>query len=291
MNYTVKITGGAAEGPFSLYYDTVTPANILASGLSWQDLVDGYEIYGVSDTATKILIVNLDLDCLTTSSYNLPSPTPTPTLTQTLSSTPTPTPTVTVTTTPTNTITPGLSATPTPTPTLTLTATPTPTATYVPPVPPTYFDSNYTGYESSCIQSEGWAYTRLISAPMATVTVQLVIDHLVNDIVPGQSGVCAASTLYETILPSATPTKYSVKGGASAAIGVPPGILYDTTTFNLTTNTSGYIDLLLTYSTQNLLDGYSNGSAKLTIKSVNGQNITNGDVLECKYLCTNLINC
>lgn len=291
MNYTIKITGGAAEGPFSLYYDVVNPANILASGLSWQDLVDGYEVYGVSDTATKILITNLDPDCLTTSSYNLPSPTPTPTPTQTISSTPTQTPTLSLTATPTNTVTSGLPPTPTPTPTLTLTATPTLTSTYVPPIPSTYFDTSYTGYESSCIQSEGWAYTRLISAPMATVTVQIVIDHLVNDIISGQNGVCAVSKLYETILPSITPTKYSVLGGASTIPGMPPVRLYDTNTFTVTTNTLGYIDLLLTYATQNLLDGYSNGSAKLTIKSVNGQNITNGDVLECKYLCTNIIDC
>ncbi len=291
MNYTVKLTGGLAEGPFNIYYNLVDPSNLIVSGLTRQDLLDGYEVLNVSSSATKILVTNLDPDCLNTGSFDLPSPTPTPTLTRTLTPTPTSTPTISLTSSPTNTVTPGLTTTPTATPTVSVTATPTLTPTATTIVPATYFNSDYTGYEASCIQSEGWAYSRLVSAPMATVTLELRLYHLVNDVAPGQASVCASSVFYETLLPATFPAKNLNLGSISSAIGAPPGILYDVAYFNVTTNTDGYIDLLLTYATKNLLDGYSNGSATLKITQVNGFSITNGDVLEAKYLCTNLGDC
>jgi hypothetical protein len=126
---------------------------------------------------------------------------------------------------------------------------------------------------------------------MATVTLELKLYHLVNDVYPGQPSVCASSVFYETLLPATFPTKNLILGTVSSAIGAPPGTLYDLSYYNVTTNTDGYIDILLTYATQNLLDVYSNGSATLTITQVNGNNITNGDVLEARYLCTNIEDC
>jgi hypothetical protein len=290
MDYTIKITSGLAEGPFDIYYNAVNPSNLLAAGVTRDDLLFGYDLLSVPSTATTILVVNTDLDCINVVSYNLPEPTPTPTAT--LTSTPTPTRTSTPTLTPTSTLTSTPTATittPTPTPTRTSTPTPTPTATTV--IPATYFDTSYSGYEASCVNSEGWAYSRLVSAPGATVRVKLAINHYVNDIVVGQSEVCATSSLYETALPSSTPPKNTLLGNVFDNLGVPPGVLYDEQEIDLTINLDGYIDLILTYATNNLFDNYSNGSATVTVIRINGTNVSNGDVLECKYLCTNIGAC
>lgn len=135
-------TVGNAAGPFNLYYNTESPGTLLASGITAQQLINGYMLYDVTPAATSILIVDPGIcNTITTLTVNYPSPTatPTPTLTISLTPTQTPTPTGTPPVTPTNTITPSQTGTlqpATPTPTATTTQTPTPTNTATPPVTP-----------------------------------------------------------------------------------------------------------------------------------------------------------
>lgn len=132
-NYIVRITQNTnAVGPFSIYEGSVIPANLLFSGLTRQDMLNG-------------VVVQLGPGCVS------PTPTPTPTVTpSSVSPTPTPTPSLTPSLTPTNTPTPSVTGTPGATPTPTTTTTPTqsitptltttPTLTPTPTATPTIFD-------------------------------------------------------------------------------------------------------------------------------------------------------
>ena len=130
MDFIVSISGDA-EGPFNIYYDTVSSGTLVASNVSKSTLVGGYSIT-VAGNPTSIIVVNTDSDCQNSETYYLPTATPTPTPVPT--ATPTPTPT----SVPNCTLWGGsvvlASATPTPTPTGTPTpsATPTPTGTPTP---------------------------------------------------------------------------------------------------------------------------------------------------------------
>lgn len=137
MDFIVSISGDA-EGPFNIYYDTVSSGTLVASNVSKSTLVGGYAVT-IAGNPTSIIVVNTDSDCQNSETYYLPTATPTPTPVPT--ATPTPTPTfvlnctlwggsvtlASVTPTPTPTATP----TPTPAPTSTATPTPTPTGTLV----------------------------------------------------------------------------------------------------------------------------------------------------------------
>lgn len=127
MDFIVTISGDA-EGPFNIYYDSVSSGTLVDSNVSKASLSAGYSVT-ISGTPTSIIVVNTDSDCQNSQTYYLPTPTPTPTIAPTF--TPTPTPTL---------LNCGLwggsvaftGATPTPTPTAT--ATPTPAG---PPSTPT----------------------------------------------------------------------------------------------------------------------------------------------------------
>jgi len=138
--YQVFISGDAA-GPFDIYYDSISVGTQLDTGVSRSNLLAGYTVTGIPDSASSIIVFNTDSGCNNFVTYFIKPPTPTPTPTPTppptptvvvdcsmsggsiIEATPTPTPTLTVTPTPTAT------ATPTPTPTATSTPTPTPTLT------------------------------------------------------------------------------------------------------------------------------------------------------------------
>ena len=136
--YQVFISGDAA-GPFDIYYDSISGGTQLYTGVTRSNLLTGYTVTGIPDSASSIIVLNTDSGCNNPVTYFIKPPTPTPTVTPT----PTPTPTVVVdctlaggsvtqptpTPTPTPTSTPVVTATFTPTPTPTATNTPTPTPT------------------------------------------------------------------------------------------------------------------------------------------------------------------
>ena len=126
--YQVFISGDAA-GPFDIYYDSVSVGTQLDTGVSRSNLLTGYTVTGIPDSAYSIIVFNTDPGCNNSVTYFIKPPTPTPTVTPT----PTPTPTVVLDCS----LSGGsiIEATPTPTPTLTVT--PTPTSTPTPTVTPT----------------------------------------------------------------------------------------------------------------------------------------------------------
>lgn len=126
MSVTVSIqvvSIGNSAGPFNLYYDSQTPSNLLLTGVTPSQLLAGFYIYNIPDSATSVLVVDTGL-CDDTVTIPIIQLTPASTLT------PTATPTITPTKTATNTPTPTF--TPTPTQTITKTITPTPTPTFTP---------------------------------------------------------------------------------------------------------------------------------------------------------------
>ena len=134
-------TAGSTTGPFSIYSNSVSPANLLVSGVTRTQLADGY--YLEVDQFISTFIVKSTGKCSTEDVVTFPiityTPSATPTITPTSTSTYTPVPTSTPTYTPTET--PGVTLTPTGTPTITPTATstgtPTPTPTITPTATPT----------------------------------------------------------------------------------------------------------------------------------------------------------
>jgi len=284
MNYTVRITKGLAEGPFNVYYDTVSPSNLLASGLTRQDLLDGYDLLDVSNTISAILVTNLDPDCLSTGSYVFPTPEPTPTLT----ATPTPTATPTLTTSQGSVPTPTPTLTSTPTQTLTSTPTQTPTLTPTTSTPPivVYFDSNYSGVDSSCT-GYGEAYSRLVAPVGTTIDLRLSISHFVMGIIPGQTKACIYGEAFQTTLPSTSPPLGTSIIGVGASTTTVPSSISDNITTTITIPSQGYYDLLLIYRTQNLSGNFSAGSAILQVIGVNGNTVTSGPSLVATYGCSN----
>lgn len=285
MNYTVKITGGLAEGPFTIYYDTVSAGTLIASGLSRQDLLDGYDVLDVPLEAKEILVVNLDPDCLNTGSFSLPSPTPTPTTTPTLTLTATPT------LTPTPTITPNLTTTPTPTPTITLTATPSPTVTLSSTAagPTVYFDTAFSGQDPSC-DGKGSAYSRLKGPVGTVIELEILSYHYVTSIESSENA-CINGFVYTTALPSINPVPVSFITSAGASTSIVPSIVSDYSVASVTIPESGYIDILVEYVTNNLGSNFSEGSARLKVASVNGLYVLDGDTLTATYSCTNYEPC
>lgn len=137
MNNTVLIqvsTASTTAQPFSIYYDSIIPGNLLVSNISAQELINGYLVVNVPSTATTLVVVGSGpCDSGTVISIVAATPTQTPTQTPTISFTPTQTPTIS--NTPTNTVT--STSTPTYTPTNTITPTITTTITSTPPTTPT----------------------------------------------------------------------------------------------------------------------------------------------------------
>ncbi len=105
VSAVIQITScGSSTGPFDLYYDSVTPANLLASNVSCTELVAGYTVNNLPNTAVNIILdgVGICTDIFTIPIV-IPTPTPTPTpgldcsFTFVIGSLITPTPTATVT--------------------------------------------------------------------------------------------------------------------------------------------------------------------------------------------------
>lgn len=130
---------GAAVNYYSIYYDTVTPSNLLQSNVPVASISTGYIVSGIPDTASYLILVS---DCNTTAFISIygttPTPTPTPhcgfDFTVGYGLTPTPTPTYTPTPTQTPSQTPTTTRTPSQTPTNTQTPTQTPTNTLTPTI-------------------------------------------------------------------------------------------------------------------------------------------------------------
>jgi hypothetical protein len=286
MNYTIKITGGSAEGPFNVYYDVVDSGNILATSASRQDLLDGLDVFGVPSGTTYLFVVNLDADCQTTSSYVFPSPTPTPTATATPTLTATPTQTLTATAT--------IPSTPTPTPTHTLTATPTltPTLTLTPSAPQVivYFNTAYSGFDAECSNGFGRGYSRLTGPVGTTVQLTMRLRHFISSIDPSYFKACISGETYETVLPSSNPSLGTQLLTPYAFTYVAPYLLETSANTTVTIPAAGYIDLVIMYRTNNLGGGFSDGQASLTVTAING-NAVSGDSIFASYSCTNLGDC
>lgn len=169
----------------------------------------------------------------------------------------------------------------TPTPTATVTPTPTPTATPV----PTMFDANYTGYLNICGQG-GKVWTRLIGTPGSTVDVEVYGQHYVLSISGGSA--CISGRLSTTSLPQSTPPEGTLLTQVAATVLSTnvPSFISDTSTTTITLPASGFQDLILVYRTTNLTSGFSNGSVRATIVSVNSVPVTNGDFIQTTYACS-----
>lgn len=141
ISITIQVTSvGNSAGPFDIYYDTglypptIVGGNLLATGVTPQQLLNGFVVSPVPPSALNILVVDPGIcDAVHVIPIIYPTPTPTPSVTPTSTVTPSNTPTATITpsVTPTSTVTPSV------TPTYTLTPTPTATATITPSVTPT----------------------------------------------------------------------------------------------------------------------------------------------------------
>lgn len=286
MNYTIRIASGLAEGPFNIYYDSVSPGTLLASNITREELLSGYDVFDVSASISSILVTNQDADCLNTGSYLFPTPTPTPTSTPTTTATPTLTLTSTPTATATLTPTPTLTKTPTATPTLTPTLTPTVSQ----PQPVVYFDAAYSGVDSSCGPGQGMAYSRLVGDVGTTVTFTLTLSHYITSILAGQSSACISGEAYTTTLPSANPEPVVTIVSYNMTTATAPFYLNGTNTGSVVIPSAGYIDILVRYRTQNLAYNYSSGFGKLQVTSING-NAVSGDSISATYGCTNIGSC
>jgi hypothetical protein len=149
--YNIKLTSGTSNGPYTIYYNSVSAGNVAtivssgtpASGLTYNNVYPNGVNVSIPNFATSLVVYNTS--CNGYGIFILPTPTPTPT------GTPTPTPTPT--STPTPTPTPNcefdvdlgvVTATPTPTPTSSPTPTPTPTSTPIPNICNEYTIDNQT---------------------------------------------------------------------------------------------------------------------------------------------------
>jgi hypothetical protein len=105
-------TNTLAVGPYDLYANSISPANLIAGDLSLNTLKAGV-IYSVDDAVNTFIIYNQTCNSSQLHTVQAVSPSPTPSIT------PTVTPTKTITPTPTITITPTSTVTPTVTPSIT----------------------------------------------------------------------------------------------------------------------------------------------------------------------------
>ena len=191
-NYIVRITQNTnALGPFSVYLDSVTPLNLIYSGLTRQDMLNG-------------VIVQVGPGCITptptptqtiTPSSATPTQTPTPTITPTLTSTSTPTPT--------QTGTPGASPTTTPTVTQTSTPTATPTLTVTPTTTTTLTPTNTT--TPTVTQTSTPTATPTLTVTPTTTTT-LTPTNSQTPSVTSTPGATPTSTSTPTVTPTLTST-------------------------------------------------------------------------------------
>jgi hypothetical protein len=114
---TLKVqitTAGSTVGPFSIYHTSIAAPNLLVSGITRQELVDGY--YIDVDTLYNVLYVESTGKCESTDSFTYSIvPTPAPTAAPTAAPTPAPTTAPTAAPTPSPTAPPSESPTPAPT--------------------------------------------------------------------------------------------------------------------------------------------------------------------------------
>ena len=91
--FDVKITGGTTNGPFSIYYNTISPTTyayisntiLFATGVTYSQLTtgNGFNVE-IPNTATTIIVNNNSVGCNYSYTMNLPTQTPTPTPTLTI---------------------------------------------------------------------------------------------------------------------------------------------------------------------------------------------------------------
>ena len=198
-NRTVTLTGitvGTSITVVSIYHTSVNAINLIASGVSKSDLINGYSF--IDDDSRNVYIVVSDAPCSVqeTVTFGI-TPTPTPTLTQT----PTNTPAVTLTNTPTSTE--GLTPTVTPTNTSTPAITPTNTPTSTQGIGPTQTPTNTvtpTGTPSSTADVTPTNTPTNTVTPSPTGTAQVTPTNTpTNTVTP-------SPTATEGLTPTVTPT-------------------------------------------------------------------------------------
>jgi hypothetical protein len=277
MTYKIKITTGLADGPFNIYMNDTTGANLISSNVTKSSLLDGVQIIltsGQDLTLVNFVLKNMDPECLNSISIIAPTTTTTSTTTTTTTGTPT-------TTTTTTTVAPTTTTTTTVAPTTTSTTTTTTTVG----IPTVYFDSNYNGILSTCVADGGKTWSRL-TGPVGTVlTMTLSVNHYVTWLATGAASACATAFVNEVVLPFTTliyGTQLSTTTVTSTAV---PSVITNNATFSITIPAGGYKDLMLRYFTQNLGGGYSTGQARLQVTSINGTTVI-GDAIVATYPCS-----
>lgn len=181
-------------------------------------------------------------------------------------------------------------STPTPTPTPTPGPTSTPTPTPTPTIVPVEFDPNYTSYSNICGQG-GKVWTRLTGPVGAIIQLTVYAEHYVVSITGASA--CISGRLSTTTLPATTPPESTLLTQVAATVASVnvPNFISDTSTVNVTIPAAGYQDLILVYRTTNLTSGFSNGSVKATITSINSSPVVNGGFIQTTYGCSDAGTC
>ena len=126
--YLVRYTEGNTLGPFDIYLSGSSGETLYASGITKNELVNGYVVsFPDGVPSSSVVVTNTAFGCSNEEILIFPSATPSITPTTSIPASITPTPTITPTKSPT--ITPTLTVTPTRTPGPTITPTQTPTIT------------------------------------------------------------------------------------------------------------------------------------------------------------------
>ena len=173
----------------------------------------------------------------------------------------------------------------TPTPTPTPTITPTPTVTPTPTQAPIYFDSNFTN-ESNICGDGGKIWSRLTAPSGTLVEFTLTSEQFITSINAATASI--SGILYKTTLPSSSPSLGVVvtSSYASATSAEIPTVITNTQVTTQTVPSSGYVDYILVYRTNNIESNFSSGQTTLTITKVNGVSVSNGGSLSTFYICS-----
>ena len=250
-NRTVTLTGitvGTSITVVSIYHTSVNAINLIASGVSKSDLINGYSF--IDDDSRNVYIVVSDAPCSVqeTVTFGI-TPTPTPTLTQT----PTNTPAVTLTNTPTSTE--GLTPTVTPTNTSTPAITPTNTPTSTQGIGPTQTPTNTvtpTGTPSSTADVTPTNTPTNTVTPSPTGTVQVTPTNTpTNTVTP-------SPTATEGLTPTVTPTNTVTPTGTAQVTPT------NTPTNTVTPSPTGTAQVTPTNTPTNTVTPSPTGTAQVT---------------------------
>lgn len=275
MNYKIQTTSGTAEGPFDIYMNSTIIGNLLTSSIDKGQMLGGIEVnLDVTQSANLVsfIVKNMDPDCMNTVTYQIPTTTTTTTSTTTTSTTAAPATSTTSTTTSTTTV--------------PITTTSTTTSTTTAGIPSVYFDSNYSGVQSTCTLTGGKAWSRLRGPSGAVIQLTLSVNHFVSALLPGATDATIFGYVNDTTLPFVTPAYTTLLSTTNKVTTSVPSVIGNTTTLDIILSEDGYYDVMLRYITENLANNFNSGQATLTITAVDSVPMANGNYITATYPCS-----